>query len=55
MGKTYFIKLKCINCKESSGYLEIEQGNTIEEWVEKNNILCNNCNCPPIKVKEKKE
>lgn len=51
----YFVDLKCHNCKKLCYNIKIPFGTSIEDFGETENLKCSKCDCPIIKVKEKKE
>ena len=54
MAKFYFIDISCCNCKTKNFGLKIPSGQTLEDFAQKKNQKCRNCDCYLIKIKPTK-
>ncbi|KKN50429.1 hypothetical protein LCGC14_0632590 [marine sediment metagenome] len=54
MSKFYFVDLPCVNCKTKNFGLKVPSGQTLEEFAQKKNQKCRNCNCYLLKIKPNK-
>ena len=54
MEEEYQVDVVCYNCKKKNFNVKIPKGMTIEEFGKEKNVICRNCGCNAIRVKNEK-